>query len=327
MIYRDSIFGKQKIKKAVVLEIIKTPAFQRLKAVDQAGYFHPYWPGYASSRYDHSIGVYLLLKKFQAPLIEQVAGLIHDLSHAAFSHCVDYVLEEGSQKHHDHQDNIFKAFVLKTKVPKILKKYDYNVDYILDETNFPLKERNLPDLCADRIDYFLRTALIVRVMDKKLVNNLINSLFIENNYWVFQSYHWAKKYALKFKEMNDDFYSGMPSACMFATVGDLLRYGLKKKYINKKDLYTTDKIVLKKIKKYLKKDKKLNILWQRMNNKIKVKNNKKNFDLHVFVKSRSVDPLFKKGNKTLRLSDQYKKWKKVLKKDLNPKEYCLKFEK
>lgn len=315
------------VNEPVVLELIKTPAFQRLKLIDQAGYFHPYCPGYKCSRYDHSLGVFILLKKFKAGLKEQIAGLIHDLSHAAFSHCIDYVLDEGSPQLHDHQDNIFSLFVLKTKLPEILKKYGFDTNYILDEKNFPLKEKQLPDLCADRIDYSLRTGFIAKVINKKFIKNILDNLLVKDSKWVFKNYFWAKKYGLFFKKMNDDYFAGSVSAQMFLTVGDFLKHSLKKNYINKNDLYTTDNQVLIKIKKYLEKDTKLNILWQRMNNKIKAKNNPRNYDSHVFVKSRAVDPLFKKGNTIMRFSDQYPEWKKIVKKELKPKEYFLKFEK
>ena len=154
MIYQDRVYGKTEISEPLVLELIKTPAIQRLKGIEQAGYFGPYYPNSVFSRFEHSLGVFILLKKYKASFEEQIAGLIHDVSHATFSHCIDYVLDEGSEKEHNHQDNIFVDFVKKTNIPSILKKYKMDVNYILDEHNFPLKERLLPDLCADRIDYF-----------------------------------------------------------------------------------------------------------------------------------------------------------------------------
>ena len=137
MTYNDCIFGRVKIKEPVILELIKSKTLQRLKGIDQGGY----QPLYAKpktvlknrrhhNRFAHSLGVYLLLKKYGAPLEEQIAGLIHDVSHACFSHCIDYVLTEGSQKKHSHQDNIFVEFVRKTEIPGILKKYQISSKYI-----------------------------------------------------------------------------------------------------------------------------------------------------------------------------------------------------
>lgn len=332
MIYQDRIYGKIKIGEPVVLELIKSPAIQRLKGVDQGGY-QPLWvkPKIKMGRYDytrfaHSLGVYVLLHKHNASLEEQIAGLIHDVSHSCFSHCIDYALDEGSPKSHSHQDNIFYEYVCKTDIPKILPKYGFDVDYILNEENFPLKEKELPDLCADRIDYSLRTAAVFGEIGKKFLDKLLADLLTENNNWVFRNFSSAKVYAQLFFKLNRVYFAGYPSALMFQTVGDFLRRALKKRYINKKDLYTTDQQVINKAKKHLEKDKKLKILWGRMNKKIRAINSVGDYDVRVFVKSRIVDPLFKKGNKIIRLSDYWPEWKETVRKESIPKEYFIKFE-
>ena len=38
-----------------------------------------------------------------------------------FSHCIDYVLDAGSGKDHNHQDNVFDEFVRKSEIPEIFK--------------------------------------------------------------------------------------------------------------------------------------------------------------------------------------------------------------
>jgi len=160
MKYTDRVYGDFEIEEPVILELINSKTLQRLKGIDQSGYFEPYFPGTAHSRFEHSIGVYLLLKMYGASLEEQIAGLIHDISHSAFSHCIDYVLDAGSEKEQTHQDNVFDEFVRKSEVPGIFKKSNLDLEYILNDKNFPLKEKDLPNLCADRIDYSLRTAIV-----------------------------------------------------------------------------------------------------------------------------------------------------------------------
>ena len=49
-------------------------------------------------------------------------------------------------------------FVSGTDIPVSLEKYGYNWLDFMDETNFSLLEQDLPHLCADRLDYFLRDA-------------------------------------------------------------------------------------------------------------------------------------------------------------------------
>ncbi len=331
MKYKDRVYGEFDITEPVILELINSPSLQRLKDIDQAGY-KAFWikpdinvGEYDYSRFAHSLGVYLLLFKYNAPLEEQIAGLIHDVSHSAFSHCIDYILDIGSEKEHNHQDNLFDSFVRKTEIPKIIKKYGFDLEYILNDENFPLKEKDLPDLCADRIDYSLRTAVIFGELNKEDKEYFLSNLITENNKWIFKNFESARKYAELFLKLNSVYYFGFSSAVMFRTVGDCLRYALQKGYISENDLYITDKAVLKKVEKFLDKDKKLKLLWERMNNKIKASNNPNDYDAQVFCKSRVIDPLFKQNGVLKRVSDAEPSWSNIIKTELKPKKYFIKF--
>lgn len=126
MKYTDRVYGEFEITKPVILELINSQSLQRLKDIDQAGY-RSLWVKpdvevgeYDHSRFAHSLGVYLLLRKYDTQLEEQIAGLIHDVSHSAFSHCIDYVLDSGSETEHNHQDNLFADFIRKTEIPAII---------------------------------------------------------------------------------------------------------------------------------------------------------------------------------------------------------------
>jgi len=334
MLYQDRIYGEFKIEEPIILELIESKLIQRLKNIDQAGWPPLYYnpknipiSGLKHTRFEHSLGVYYLLKKFGAPLKEQIAGLIHDVSHAVFSHCIDYVLDSGSEKEHNHQDNIFDSFVKNSEIPRILEKYNIDLQYILNKNNFPLLEKSLPDLCVDRIDYSLRTAVIFKEINIQDLNSFLDNLITEDNNWIFRNLDSAKKYAELFFKMNTFYYAGISSAVMFRAVGDTIKYALQKGYISESDLYTTDNEVLDKIKDYLDKDEKLSLFWERMNNEIKAENNPENYDVQVFCKSRIVDPLFKENGEIKRLSEVDSKWKEILETEMKPKEYFLKFEK
>lgn len=332
MIFQDRIYGKSKIESPLILELINSPSLQRLKEIDQVGYLPLYQKFYPQkikkiTRFDHSLGVFILLKKFGASLKEQVAGLLHDLSHGVFSHAIDYVFKEGSEKNQSFQDDIFEIFLKKSEIPSILLKYDLRLDFILDKNNFPLLEKELPDLCADRIDYSLRNAICNQEVTKKEINYFFKNLSVENNFWVFKNFQSARRYAKLFFHLNKLYYSGLPTAVMFRTIGDVLKHCLKNGYLKREDLFLTERVVLEKIRSKLRSDPKLKILFQRMTGKIKVKNDPKNYDVIVYCKSRIVDPLFKDGNKIKKLSQVDKNWQKVLKEELTPKKYLLKFQK
>jgi HD superfamily phosphohydrolase len=156
MKYKDKVYGQITIKEKVIVELIKTNAMQRLKGVNQGGvliFLNPNhgWRKFKTTRFEHSVGVCIVLKKFNACLEEQIAGLLHDVSHTTFSHALDFMFNRHTQ--HDYHEQFHEKMILDSKIPLILKKHDIEVNNILDEKRFTLLERELPDLCADRVDY------------------------------------------------------------------------------------------------------------------------------------------------------------------------------
>jgi HD superfamily phosphohydrolase len=84
--------------------------------------------------------------------LEQIAGLLHDISHTAFSHVGDYVFDNTDE---DYHEKVFAEVLCKSEVPDVLLSYGYNVNQILYGI-FDILEQPLPSLCADRLDYTLR---------------------------------------------------------------------------------------------------------------------------------------------------------------------------
>lgn len=332
MEYTDKVYGKQQITEPVILELINCYNLKRLVDVNQGGY-KPLFAkqyvdqsGHDHSRFDHSVGVYLLLKQFGAPLEEQIAGLIHDVSHAAFSHCIDFILKSSSTHLADYQDSIHENYVKNSVIPDILKKYSFELNYILDDKNFPLKETKLPNLCADRIDYFLRDALVFDEISQSEAQYYLDNLVIDNKRWVFKNSEAAGRFAKLFSLVSTTQYSSWPVAVMFRTVGDYFGHALKHNYITLDDLYTTDSEVLNKAAAYLPKDDKLKLLNDRLNKKTLAINDPKRGE-ELNLKAREVDPLFYNEGKVARLSEVDAEWKNYLIEGTKPKKYHVAFEK
>lgn len=324
----DKIYGEFEINDEVILKLIASEPLQRLKGIDQAAYskgFYPKADYKNNTRYAHSVGVYLLLKKYNAPVEEQIAGLIHDVSHSAFSHAVDYALAEGSGKTQGHQDRVFNKFVRESEIPKILEKNSFDLEYILDDSNFPLKENELPDICADRIDYFLRNAVLYGDITSKDVQDILQHLKAINGKWIFDNYESARKFAEIAFKVNQDYFSSLTSAAMFMGVGNYIKHALQNSYISEKDLYENDEFVLKKIAKQHKKDKELLKLFNRIDRGVKYIDDPEDYEKVVYVKSRVIDPLYFEGKNIQRVSDKDPNWGKLIKENLKPKKYYLKF--
>ena len=154
MHYNDPIYGTAEITEPVLLALLQSDALRRLGGVMQHGITGLIGLTAPTSRLDHSIGAMLLVARLGADLPEQIAALLHDVSHTAFSHVIDYVVDDhDGQSYHDQKK---AEFVAKTAVPHILSRYGYDWQALIREENFPLLEQPSPRLCADRLDYFLR---------------------------------------------------------------------------------------------------------------------------------------------------------------------------
>ena len=152
----DPIYGKTKIKESVLIDILNSNEVLRLHDINQFGVPQKWYGNDLRnfSRYSHSVGVFVLLRKLNASLEEQVAGLTHDVSHRVFSHVSDWVL--GNEKNEDSQDKSHKKFLYNSSLKRIIERHSFNIERIADHQSFSLLEREIPELCADRIDYCLR---------------------------------------------------------------------------------------------------------------------------------------------------------------------------
>jgi len=325
MKYTDTLYGEQEINEPWVLEIINHPDFLRLKGISQYGYIKPYHPEATTSRYDHSIGVFLLLRKFGLSRKEQLAGLLHDISHMVFSHSIDYALDRQTAEMQTHQDDSHEEYVRSISVSELIKKYKFSISDVVCYKDYQALELELPDLCADRIDYILRDAISFGVIKKNQAVDVLDGLMLRDGIWIFKDIVKAKVFAYLFKKMNNDFYAASWTANMHITVGSYVGYALEKEYIEKADLYLTDEEVIKKINRNID-DAKLDGLWQMMN-KPDFSLDRKNYDVLVKTKSRIVDPWFMYHGKQKRFSAVDESWKKAINKELLAKEYFIKYNK
>ena len=284
MILKDSVYGTIEINDPVLLELIKSKPVQRLKGILQAGVLYKVLPWKNFTRYDHSIGVMLLLNLKGAPLEEQIAGLIHDVPHTAFSHAIDFVYKS---KNFDFHEKFHESMILDSEIPKILEKHGFEVKKILDEKNFSLLEKSLPDLCADRIDYTLRE-FVSRDGHSEKIKKYFDSIIVENNQFVFNKKSIALQFSQEFLEMIQSWGSPL-ELVIVETIASVIKEGLEVGIINEKDLFKTDKEVLEKLEKS--NNKKIIDLLSILNPKLRVISDEKNFDYYSKEKVRYIDPL------------------------------------
>lgn len=326
MLIDDPLHGQIAFKEAILVELIESEALQRLCDVEMGGYSAGFFPGAGFSRLEHALGVAYLLRLGGAGLEEQLFGLLHDVNHSVFSHAIDYALASGSETRQSHQDQTFQAFVAASDIPARLRKAGFEPGRVLDEKNFPLAETEMPELCADRLDYGLRSMLHFRSEPRSMVIGLLKALRSDGRRWYFCDLRSAARFAAAFHRIDEQVMDAFPSAVMFRATGDCLRVALQRQVLTPAELYGRERDVLARLQKAAEEDREFARLWRRMRGETAAIPSRDPSALSVSCKSRIVDPLFDAGTSGLqRLSDAVPDWRYTLAEGLRAKTYRFRF--
>lgn len=172
---KDVIHGEIEVKDRIIIKLIHTYEFQRLRKIKQLGVTNFHFPGAEHTRYAHSLGVYhistLILEKFKKEeskffnsyeeLALKIAALLHDLGHGALSHTFEGFFNTKHEK--------FTIKMIENpngEIYKILKEYENEKGYNLlsdvvafidkKHSNKALESIISSSIDADRMDYLLR---------------------------------------------------------------------------------------------------------------------------------------------------------------------------
>ena len=96
----DRIYGEKRIENPVISALVLSEPMQRLKKLNQFGLPDEFYHLKGFSQYEHSLGVMYLLQHLGTSEEEQVAGLLHDVSHRAFSHVYNWVVGTQAKRIH-----------------------------------------------------------------------------------------------------------------------------------------------------------------------------------------------------------------------------------
>ena len=162
----------------VMIQIIDTPEFQRLRDLKQLGAAYYVYPSATHSRFAHSLGVSYLagkavesLQKAQPELeitdryieLFRIAGLIHDIGHGPFSHLYDNPLIRGDEPEHEERGCVlFKEMVKKYTIALTVREVEKIIDMV-DPKGYKqflwqnqIIANKISQIDVDKIDYIRR---------------------------------------------------------------------------------------------------------------------------------------------------------------------------
>jgi HD superfamily phosphohydrolase len=239
----DFLYGKVDLPK-VFEDLLNTLVMKRLAGVHQSGAIFLVNPDICHSRLEHAIGVALLIRSLGGSELEQIAGLLHDVSHTAFSHVGDYVFENLNENYHEE---IFKEVILNSEIPEVLLRFGYNVDQILNGV-FNILEQPLPSLCADRLDYTLRDGIYAGIISRQRAKQFLNSVVLKDGLIAVVSEEEAKWINQSFEKLNNEVFKLPLYLYANGKMAELIKDFLAKGILTNSDLFKTDTILLNKIR-------------------------------------------------------------------------------
>ncbi|MCM3179258.1 HD domain-containing protein [Cytobacillus horneckiae] len=175
-VFKDPVHRYIHVQDRLIWDLIGTREFQRLRRIKQLGTTYLTFHGAEHSRFNHSLGVYEIVRRISDDvfkgrkewndddrLLALCAALLHDLGHGPFSHSFEKVFNL------DHE-NFTKEIILgDTQVNKVLQRagedFPRKVEEIIAKTS---KNKLVVSLIssqidADRMDYLQRDAYFTGV--------------------------------------------------------------------------------------------------------------------------------------------------------------------
>ena len=233
----------------------ETPAMRRLSGIGMnCGCEYTSFPRFSRcatySRYEHSLGVGLIVWHFTHDQAQAVSGLLHDISTPVFAHSVDFLNGDYLTQESTEQDT--RAVILASKeLVSVLQQFGLTVDAVCDYHQYPIADNDTPRLSADRLEYTLGNALNYGFAEWDTVKMLYSDLTVGENEQgqpelVFRSQNTALLFAETALACSKVYVSDEDRFSMEA-LARLLKDALRRCVICRADLLTTEAAVIRKL--------------------------------------------------------------------------------
>ncbi len=285
-LYTDTIYGKIQISEPVLLDLMASTAMGRLQGVMQHGISALIGITEPVTRFDHCMGAMLVVRRLDGSMTEQIAALLHDVSHTAFSHVIDYVVDgHDSQSYHDEMK---EEYLIGTDIPAILQRHGFDWRDFLHEEDYPLLEQASPRLCADRIDYFLRDAQGLGLATAVHIQNILAHLVVVEGRIATDDIEAARWLGDTFMAADDASWANFREVGIYEVTAQAIRRGLAMGVVTEADFWTTDEPFWQKL--HSSDDAELNHLLALISPETEFVWDADNPTFWVSTKLRSIDP-------------------------------------
>lgn len=194
------------------------------------------------TRYEHSLGVALIIWNFTKDEKQTIAGLYHDIATPSFSHVVDFL--HGDYEKQETTENLTEKIIRDSEdIMNLLKRDNIKVSEIVDYHIYPIADNDSPKLSADRLEYTLSDGLVTQnAFTLESINRIYNNLIILKNETGddeigFKDLEIAEEYIKRANKMWHLFSGNNENNMIMQFWTDILKTMIKFNYIEEKDLY------------------------------------------------------------------------------------------
>ncbi len=297
-----------------LVQFANTPAMLRLKQVGMhCGCEYTSFPIFKQlerySRYDHSIGVALIIYHFTKDIKQSLAGLFHDIATPSFSHVIDF-LNNDHLTQESTEDGTKEIIEQDTQIQELLKLHHLTTDDVCDYHMYPIADNDTPKLSADRLEYTLNNMINFNYANMETVQAIYNDLLVTTNEFhevelQFQNLELAKQFAFgslfcsKIYVSDEDRYS-------MQHLAELLKNAIDNNILTTLDLYQDEPTVIQKFLKHPTFQKKWNHFQQL--EMIGKQNYQQNDDYRmILAKKRYINPYIQNKGRITTIDSNYQK--------------------
>ena len=306
-----------------LIEYASVPEMQRLKGISMISacehtklvpckFYH--------TRYEHSIGVALMVWNFTNDKKQTIAGLYHDIAIPSFSHVVDYI--HGDYEKQESTEEFTEKIIRESKeIMALLDRDGISIDEIKDYHVYPIADNDSPKLSADRLEYTLSDGLVSQdAFSLESIDRIYKDLTILKNEdgedeIGFQNLQIAEEYIEGATKLWHLFSGNNENGMIMQFWTDILKKMNEEKFITEEDLYDySEQQIVEKIRNCP--DKKISKAFEIFANSKEIERSeteiKDKYCISVKAKKRYTNPLVQINGRATRIDVASEKGKRII---------------
>ena len=261
------------------------------------------------TRYEHSVGVALIVWHFTQDAKQAIAGLFHDISTPAFAHVVDF-LNGDHLTQESTESRTAEMIDSSTEIQAILSELNLTTADVCDYHLYPIADNAPPQLSADRLEYTFGNFIQYGVCGTEDIARFYHALSADTNEHgqpeiIFKDPAIAEEFAMRSMK-NAYVYISDSDRFTMQFLAELLKDAIGSISLTVDDLYTTEERVIRKLKKCRITDN----AWYTYTKIKGVRRTPKpvpdTFCFRVNAKRRYLDPYVKEMGRVTRFSEKYR---------------------